>query len=415
MKRIDKPPQSLKERICRVALLSLALFPAFKPSFFEQAFGAWVANLFSVAVFIVILALSILFITQRHKIDSFFVLFIVLMAVLLLSTVLNHGEKSRWVTWFLPCILAVQIVCLFSDNRCRELAIAIFVVTFSLSLLDFISMVLYPGGILKGDTYFLGNRDGAFQSFLPAMLSSLLLYKAGNRLFGAFFLLSTLVGFGQLWLGGSATGTLAFLCLLVALAAGHFARMRPHLSFATFCGISIAAFLAIVVARIHVIAEPFITGVLHRSITLTGRTGIWDTVFGLFDFQHALLGWGMSAHKLLVVNGAHYWYAHNLYLELWLDGGLIAVLLFGCLLFLVSRRRWATRRDSVAAILSAFAGTYLLIGITESMLCPSFFLVLALCYYWTLPQTNDGQATMREGSSGHSSEANGHPAIAPET
>lgn len=70
-----------------------------------------------------------------------------------------------------------------------------------------------------------------------------------------------------------------------------------------------------------------IIDVLGKRLDLTGRYEIWDQVLSPVESRDFLIGRGVSAHESLTVNGAHTFFSHSMYLEIWLLGGLAAAVL----------------------------------------------------------------------------------------
>jgi O-antigen ligase len=111
--------------------------------------------------------------------------------------------------------------------------------------------------------------------------------------------------------------------------------------------------------------------VLQREMTLTGRTDLWTDL--LSEQINPLIGVGYQSFWLGPV-AQQYWekysfhpnQAHNGYLELYLNGGIIAVFLLVAMMVSAGRRLKAD----------------LLAGKSFAIFCFSF-LVVALVYNWT--------------------------------
>jgi exopolysaccharide production protein ExoQ len=91
-----------------------------------------------------------------------------------------------------------------------------------------------------------------------------------------------------------------------------------------------------------------ITAVLGKSITLTGRTDIWTKVIDLTQ-QKPVLGWGWISYwapwvepfkGLAVRNRVEYLQAHDAYLDVGLQLGIVGVILFVLLVLSTFGRTW---------------------------------------------------------------------------
>ncbi len=87
---------------------------------------------------------------------------------------------------------------------------------------------------------------------------------------------------------------------------------------------------------------------IGKSPDMSGRAGIWQSVFGLIQLR-PLQGWGWISYwvpglvpfeNLAVVNGVPYYQAHNAYLDVWLQLGIFGLLLLITLIALTFVRLW---------------------------------------------------------------------------
>jgi O-antigen ligase len=83
-----------------------------------------------------------------------------------------------------------------------------------------------------------------------------------------------------------------------------------------------------------------IFGLLGKSPDISGRTEIWKKVLDLID-ERPLQGWGWTSYwipflepynGLVVMHGVPYLQAHNAFLDVWLQLGILGLGLFICLL-----------------------------------------------------------------------------------
>jgi O-antigen ligase len=93
---------------------------------------------------------------------------------------------------------------------------------------------------------------------------------------------------------------------------------------------------------------------LGKSSDLTGRSGIWDAVVGLAQ-QRPAFGWGWVSYwtpwvepfsGLVVRNGVQVTHAHNAWLDVWLQVGIVGVVLFALLVAGALMRSWLIALDA---------------------------------------------------------------------
>jgi O-antigen ligase len=106
------------------------------------------------------------------------------------------------------------------------------------------------------------------------------------------------------------------------------------------------------VALVLIFRAPLLA-LLGKSPDLTNRLGIWDTVIGLAN-QRPAAGWGWVGYwppwvepyqDLVVIKGVHYYQAHNAWLDIYLQLGIIGLVVFGGLVLSTLVRAWARAVD----------------------------------------------------------------------
>jgi exopolysaccharide production protein ExoQ len=109
-----------------------------------------------------------------------------------------------------------------------------------------------------------------------------------------------------------------------------------------------AAALVVVGAALAVVFASRIPTLLGKSEDLTGRLGIWDQVIGLAQ-QRPVFGWGWVSYwapwvkpfdGLAVRNGVQYLQAHNAWLDVWLQLGIVGLVVFILLVLSTLKRSW---------------------------------------------------------------------------
>jgi exopolysaccharide production protein ExoQ len=150
----------------------------------------------------------------------------------------------------------------------------------------------------------------------------------------------------MLWLTRSATVTVALAAVAVALAFALWARRLPPLGrrgLYLTAGAGAAAVLVGVVAF-----SSSLLGLLGKSDDLTGRFDIWNRVIELAG-QRTVAGWGWVSYwapwvepfdGLAVRKGVQYLQAHNAWLDVWLQLGILGLLVFGALAVSTLWRSW---------------------------------------------------------------------------
>lgn len=318
--------------------------------------------------------------------------------VVLLSTVLCDGSLKVWWEAWLPCCTAVILAAGMGKSGFLQLLYAVFGFTFVLSGVNAASMLLYPGGMVDVSVYFLENRNAVFSLIFPCLGGSLLIDCMRGVVVSARSCISFILSLTQVLLGGSATSLIALIVfsgsvLLILLLQ----RSRGILTGWTFVSASLVASFLIVVLRVHHCLGFIVSGLLGKSLTLSGRDQVWDKVFSLIGGDHFIFGGGATAYSDLVVGNTQYYHAHNAYLQALFIGGLVGFALFLGMLFSYSHKQYRLRYHAVSALSGAIIGGYLVVAISETMLGPSFFLMLSILA--VLPTTAFGDVKLAEAGS----------------
>ena len=148
--------------------------------------------------------------------------------------------------------------------------------------------------------------------------------------------------------------------------------------------VSFLFFFGIVVARLQQVFSPLIVQVLHKDITFTGRTEIWDLTLAYVK-EHWLTGSGYLTRadfpKMFPSDLFSYVHPHNFILSLLLQGGVILLVIFVIWTGISGMYLLKNRGYLSANLLLALLLAFLVTGLTEALavyMCPLLYSVLTL-------------------------------------
>jgi exopolysaccharide production protein ExoQ len=201
---------------------------------------------------------------------------------------------------------------------------------------------LFEGGRIQG---IVGNSNLlGMIALLGLIIFGVQLASTGARRLSAYaWLIVAAIAFA---LTSSATAFAALLVtgavLIIALVARRLsARGRIVLAF----GVVVAAIYAAAAMRDW---SDRILNSLGRSSDLTGRLDIWSSVIDL-AVTRPVWGWGWTSYwapwvepfrDLALRNGVRYLQAHNAYLDVWFQLGIVGLVVFLCLVLTTAARAW---------------------------------------------------------------------------
>ena len=154
------------------------------------------------------------------------------------------------------------------------------------------------------------------------------------------------LGVLMLLLTRSATVTLAAAAVAAALLFALWARRRPPEGRRP---VYLVAAASVVVGGVGLVAlTPQLLALLGKSADLTGRLDIWRSVAGLAA-ERPVFGWGWVSYwapwvepfeGLAVRRGVVYLQAHNAWLDVWLQLGVLGLIIFAAAVFSTLWRCW---------------------------------------------------------------------------
>jgi O-antigen ligase len=152
---------------------------------------------------------------------------------------------------------------------------------------------------------------------------------------------------GILFLTRSATITLALVAVVAVTLAVAAVRSAPTGRVRTVL-YGLFALLAVAAVVVGAVARDSILGLLGKSPDLTGRTNIWDSVIGLAQ-ERPVFGWGWVSYwtpwaeplnTLAFEGGVQQYQAHNAWLDVWLQLGIVGLVVFGAFVLSTVVRSW---------------------------------------------------------------------------
>ncbi|MDD3049329.1 MAG: O-antigen ligase family protein [Bacilli bacterium] len=297
-------------------------------------------------------------------------------------TILFRGDVNAW---GLKMITSLICVMLFEIIVLKEKIGLLKDISISCNLLiiaNFLSIVFYPDGISYsglGRDFLLGFENGFGIFMIPVSCINLILLSYGYK--SILAIIGTLLSFISIILVWSATSVFGFFIILVGLIYVFMLHKTVHIYH--YAITSIMLFLLIIIMRAQYLFEPIIVGVLQRDLTFTGRTFLWD--IALSRISNSLL-WGYGQNSDLqrtVFKGVSA--THNHILDILNQSGIIGLLLFMFLIFIVIYQMHKFRKCMPVNMITICLGSMLIIMEFESydayIFYPLFFAMLTLGFY----------------------------------
>lgn len=335
---------------------------------------------------IISVILIIYIITKIKKIDYFSILLIVYLFLMLFSSFINNtltfGILYSIITTFGFCAL----INYYGKNFYSEMLKGLYFLFSILTVINFVLMIVKPDGIAIGNNfnsiYLLGAKNGIQMVLIPAisifMLYSYFFYKKLKKISTILIFISLIT----LYISESGTA----FTVMILMSGFLIFHKKIFLSFKTYFLIYIFLYLAIVIFRIQeVIFGDFLINALGKDPTFTGRTEVWDIVINKIR-ESWLFGFGRGNDILMIETTSSKFYfglseAHNGILEILLSTGMIGLLAFLIIIFIVGRKLSSYKNSIISQILAFSLFCYMIVGLSESVFNRiEFWLLLTISY-----------------------------------
>jgi exopolysaccharide production protein ExoQ len=207
--------------------------------------------------------------------------------------------------------------------------------------------LLFEGGRIQG---IVGNANLlAFAALLAVIVFGVqIAARATSRFWTSLWLV---IALGTLALTRSSTVLIAGTAVaIVALFLWLVRRVPAERRIPWYI---VGAAIAAAGIALVLVFRTTLLGLLGKSPDVTNRLDIWDTVIGLAN-QRPAVGWGWIGYwapwvepfdDLVVIKGVTYLQAHNAWVDIFLQLGIVGVVVFGALVISTLGRSWARAVD----------------------------------------------------------------------
>lgn len=202
--------------------------------------------------------------------------------------------------------------------------------------------LLFEGGPIQG---IVGNRNQlGFIALIALIVFCVQL--ADRTIWRAWGIVWIFIALGTLALTRSATVVLALVAVGIVMVFALWTRSRSPLRRRPIYLAATAVVL--LTATAATFARPALLELFGKSEDLTGRLNFWSNVSELAS-QRPVLGWGWLSpwvpwlepfNNLAIQKGVHYLQAHNVWLDVWLQIGVIGVIALAMVMFGLLWRSW---------------------------------------------------------------------------
>lgn len=266
----------------------------------------------------------------KKSIDKKMILFIIIyILIVIISGVLNRG-KMEITNVLIGSVMYVAIVieffCCFSlikrENMFNLIIITFFYVSLIYLVLTDLLILLKPGLFMKkGEYYLIGNKFNVVYLHLQMIIFYLLKNKSKRGINITVVLLSFITCFISIKVE-CMTGIVGLIIMMILYNISPKVITKGHIALVILIASCSFSFIYEYVLNINVVQQ-FIIGILHRSLTLTGRITIYENIPKVLE-NNLWFGYGYGTSYEIWMQKYNYPNSQNGLIDLIVEQGLIA-------------------------------------------------------------------------------------------
>ncbi len=359
----------MKKYILKDFLLKLSLFLNIISAIGIPCLGYYISEI-SYFYFIICISTFVMFLFLRKKflLKGFIKYIFIYYLIIILSTLVSNGDLYLLLCETVINLTTILIWNSFNKDEFREyLPVLVFALEV-LTYINFIIILRFPDGLFNQGfirKYFLfGHVNIAIRYLLPGCCFNLIrTYMYNNKIDKRCFVYLIIV-FLTLIITWPVTAILGFTIFIFS-----FLLMRKNIRFTNILSpintmlVSAFSTYMIIYVKIQDLFASLISNILHKDLTFSGRTDIWDTAIAYIK-KSPFYGYGRltSSERTEVFNATS---AHNQYLNFLFEGGVFMVILISISLISTSLKLKKCSNKAIKSILCATIVSYLFMWIAE--------------------------------------------------
>ena len=372
--------QNQKKNDISFFFLILLFVPFFKP---DIVVSFPKINYIYYALLLISLFVIVLNYIKNHNLNKFIILYIIYFIITLISTILNDGNIPKMLVDFLQNIGIIMAIEIYSKKNCEKLFKVLTVMFYSITILNTLSFILVPEGIVKTQImkepiYFLGIDNRFSFNYLPGIcVISIYDYLRKNKLsiLTYLYMFITYVTFIYFWSAGALVAeTLLIIYIL-------FLRNKININPKKYLTIDLIAFISLVFFRIQNLFSFLIVDVLHKDLTLSSRTFLWDKAIKIIK-NNLFIGIGVQKSEYMLNNISAY-HSHSYFLNILVQSGVFGLISFLLCIFVSLKKLSQYENSNISKIISftIFSMLIMLLVDTFDITC-NMILLLSIGYYF---------------------------------
>lgn len=331
----------------------------------DQIYRAWQVASMSLLGAIVIVNY------KEIKIKWGIILFAAYQFVIIMSTTLHHGFSFGIVVSIAALVL---LFVLLQTDYYYEILTAVAIIVVITLLANAISMIGKSN--IRDAQFFIGGKNALGLFLIPGSFILLINSFESNERIRKSSVFALILCLGSVFIGASGTGIIVAAFTLFLLILSYKFKINKMVAL----GIIIAVYaILLLFPEDFLLTEYWLkfTESLGKNQSMTSRTDIWQLAKGVI-LDNFVLGSGRGTELTYLIYTGEWKTvdeAHNFILEIMMEGGIIALVLFGTMFFKIVKNLNISKRTHNLVFVALCI--ILINGLTESTI-NNFFVVAIL-------------------------------------
>lgn len=248
------------------------------------------------------------------------------------------------------------------------------------TMLAFPNGLYYNSGNNSSQNWLLGYKNGIILYIYPLIVFSHLdtiIFK-GKKI-SKYDILSFTISFITVLKAKSSTSFVGLIIVLISILIPHLLKNTKILNSVNYFYTYITLFFSIVVLKLQNIFSFIIEDLLHKDLTFTGRTYIWDYVLKNLS-NNLIFGHGDKQFSYTLSTGTAVKSTHNQILQVIYNYGLISLLIFFLIIFIAMKVLKNNKDNQITKFLSLCIFMWFIMMITESYDMRYFFYLIVFAF-----------------------------------
>ncbi len=374
-------------------LITFALFVAFQPDYFSTVGFLELMNQYFRIMVIIFLIVYVFLFGWGYS----FKISLIISAFYILQAFLDYYHDEDIQMNYFMMYIAISFFFELKLQENFKFTIKLLAILLGIYIcINLFTVFMFPEGLFlsavtQNPCYFLGHRNTIVKIAIPAIICESIYFsmdhKKKAKLFTALIWLINFIVEYKVW-SGSGMISLAVLAAVYIITCFYPKLIMCWEIYVT----GICAFLCISIFRLQDKMAFIIEDILHKDLSMTGRTNFWDIGIS-FIKKNFFTGTGRISSIYLGKDYVGFQTLHSFYLDTLFRGGIILTLVLTIVILYSTKNISSIKNNSQKAILNAGLAGYLCLGLVEPISdnIQALMFLIMIIGYWTVRFCNENK------------------------